>query len=89
LEPRPARQADWSILTCTQVKELLDKSFVKSQLLSGRLCHDACMATTSSEARYSNAGDRVCPACESDFVEITEVPATQRQPVVRNFVPEV
>lgn len=37
-------------------------------------CH-ACMVTTTSEAQYSNAGDRVCPACESDFVEITEVPA--------------
>ncbi|DBB02018.1 TPA: hypothetical protein ACH3X1_000600 [Trebouxia sp. C0004] len=43
-------------------------------------CH-ACTVTTSSEARYSNAGDRVCPSCESDFVEITEVPAAQTQPV--------
>lgn len=41
-------------------------------------CH-GCMATTTSEAQYSNAGDRVCPACESDFIEISEVPA---QPAV-------
>ena len=32
------------------------------------------MATTTSEEHYSNAGDRVCPECESDFIEITEVP---------------
>ena len=37
-------------------------------------CH-ACMTTSTSEAQYSNAGDRVCPACDSDFIEITEVPA--------------
>ena len=44
-------------------------------------CH-ACMATTSSEARYSNAGDRVCPACESDFIELTQAPPVVEQPQV-------
>lgn len=40
-------------------------------------CH-ACMATTTTEARYSNAGDRICPACESDFIELTQaLPAAQ------------
>lgn len=48
-------------------------------------CH-ACTATTTSEARYSNAGDRVCPACESDFVEVTETAAAQAQPTVRKPV---
>lgn len=40
------------------------------------------MATTSSEARYSNAGDRVCPACESDFIELTQAPPVVEQPQV-------
>lgn len=45
-------------------------------------CH-ACMTTTNAEARYSNAGDRVCPACESDFIELTQVPAAAEPPQVR------
>lgn len=47
-------------------------------------CH-GCSTTTTTEAQYSNAGDRVCPQCESDFIELVETPSADEQPQVAKF----